>query len=81
MSIFIIPQLSDLGINNSIRKNFFKKLRDIHNIKIYDSSDYLIKKMGSIKKTESLYIEKGFGGHLNTKGNFLIAKWIEELIK
>ena len=81
MSIFIIPQLSDLRLNDSIRKNFFKKLRDIHNIKIYDSSDYLIEKMGSIKKTESLYVEKGFGGHLNKKGNLLISKWIEELIK
>ena len=45
MSIFVIPQLSDLKINCSKRKNFFKKLRDMHNIKVYDCSDYLIEKM------------------------------------
>lgn len=81
MSIFVIPQLSDLKIDFSKRKYFFKKLRDIHNVKVYDCSDYLIQKMGSRKKIDLLYVEKGFGGHLNKKGNFIISQWIKELIK
>ena len=36
--------------------------------------------MGSIKNTELLYVEKGYGGHLRNEGNLLIANWIKELI-
>ena len=80
MSILIIPQLSDLKINCTSRDIFFKSMRDLHNVGIYDSTNYLIKKMGSIKNIDSLYVEKGYGGHLNEKGNKLISDWIEEFI-
>ena len=36
--------------------------------------------MGSNRNINSLYIEKGFGGHLNKKGNKLVSEWMEELI-
>ena len=80
MSILVVPQLSDLKINCTSRETFFKSIRDRHNVRIYDSTNYLIKKMGSIKNIDSLYVEKGYGGHLNEKGNKLISDWIEELI-
>tara|TARA_B100000401_G_scaffold372987_1_gene272225 strand:- start:167 stop:679 length:513 start_codon:yes stop_codon:yes gene_type:complete len=81
MSIFVIPQLSDLKINCTSRESFFKSIRARHNVRIYDSTNYLIKKMGSTKNIDSLYVEKGYGGHLNQKGNKLISDWIEELIE
>ena len=80
MSILVIPQLSDLKINCTSRNIFFKSMRDRHNVRIYDSTNYLITKMGSIKNIDSLYVEKGYGGHLNEKGNKLISDWIEEFI-
>ena len=80
MSIFIIPQLSDLKINCASRNHFINSIRDRHNIKIYDSTNYLLKKMGSKRNAASIYIEKGYGGHLNAKGNTLISNWIEGLI-
>ena len=36
--------------------------------------------MGSKRNAASIYIEKGYGGHLNAKGNTLISNWIEGLI-
>ena len=80
MSLFFIPQLSDIDKDSSNRQKFFNRIRDIHKVKIHDATNYLIKEMGSIKKTELLYVERGFGGHLTNKGNLLIAKWIKELI-
>ena len=80
MSIFVIPQLSDLKKNNLKRKNFFNRLTTQNSIKIFDATNFLIKEMGSFDNTELLYVEKGYGGHLTKEGNLLIAKWIKELI-
>ena len=81
MSIFIIPQLSDLNKKHIIRKKFFNRIANQHKIKIYDATDFLIKEMGSVEKSALLYVEKGYGGHLRNEGNLLIAKWIKELIQ
>ena len=80
MSIFVIPQLSDLKKNNAQRKNFFNRISIQHCIKIFDATNVLLEEMGSFKNTELLYVEKGYGGHLRNEGNLLIAKWIKDLI-
>lgn len=80
MSIFFVPQLSDLKINNSRREKYIENLRNLYNIKIYDATKLFTKEIGSLKNAESLYVEKGFGGHLNKNGNLLIARWIKSLI-
>jgi len=80
ISIFILPQLSDLKIKNIKRQEFFETIRDKYNIRIFDATKFLIKEIGSMKDADALYVEKGYGGHFNKKGNFLIAKWISSLI-
>ena len=81
MSIFLIPQLSDFKINNYKREKYFENLRNNYNIKIFDATKFLIKEIGKINNAESLYVEKGYGGHLNKNGNYLVANWIRSLIK
>tara|TARA_B100001027_G_scaffold216926_1_gene195180 strand:+ start:444 stop:1571 length:1128 start_codon:yes stop_codon:yes gene_type:complete len=80
LSIFILPQLSDLKINNIKRKEFFESIKDQYNIRIFDATKFLTEEIGSVKNAESLYVEKGYGGHFNKKGNRLIAQWISSLI-
>ena len=75
-----MPQLSDLKINNIKRQEFFENIRDKYNIRIFDATKFLIKEIGASRDANALYVEKGFGGHFNKKGNFLIAKWIDSLI-
>ena len=58
MSIFVIPQLSDLKKNSAKRKNFFNRLSSQHCIKIFDATNFLMKKTGSIKNTELLYVKR-----------------------
>ena len=70
MSIFVIPQLSDLKKNNLKRKNFFNRISTQNSIKIFDATNFLIKEMGSFDNTELLYVEKGYGGHLTKRGTF-----------
>ena len=81
MSIFILPQLSDFKINTQKTQKYFEQIRKKYNIRIFDAKNFLLKELGSIKEIELIYVEKGFGGHLNKKGNFIIAKWIRSLIK
>ena len=75
-----MPQLSDLKINNIKRQEFFESIKEKYNIRIFDATKFLIKEIGSVKNAESLYVEKGYGGHLNKNGNHLIAQWISSLI-
>ena len=80
MSIFLVPQLSDFKINNYKREKYFENLRNNYNIKIFDATKFLIKEIGTKNNAESLYVEKGYGGHLNKNGNYLVANWIRSLI-
>ena len=80
MSIFVLPQLSDLSIKNHKSIEYFEEIRDKYKINIFDATKFLINKLGTIKKAELIYVEKGYGGHLRNEGNLLIANWIKELI-
>ena len=81
MSIFILPQLSDLKLNCKNRNIFFENFKKQYDINIFDATNFLLEEMGSKKNAESYYVEKGYGGHLNMKANQLIAKWIQDKIK
>ena len=81
MSIFILPQLSDLKLNCKNRNMFFKNFKKQYDINIFDATNFLLAEMGSKKNAESYYVEKGYGGHLNMKANHLMAKWIQDKIK
>ena len=77
ISIFILPQLSDLQTNGFRRQEFFERIKDKYNINIFDATKFLKKQIGSISNAGTLYVEEGYGGHLNKKGNYLIAQWIK----
>ena len=38
---------------------------------------FLKQEIGSLKNAESLYVEKGYGGHFNKKGNYLIKFYVD----
>ena len=81
MSIFILPQLSDLKFNCKNRNMYFENLKKKYDINIFDATNFLLGEMGSKKNAASYYVEKGYGGHLNMKANNLIAEWIKDKIK
>lgn len=72
----IFPQLFDLKLQSRIYyQNFFKKLKNNFNI-IDLTNDFLFH-----KNYEKLFINDKYGGHLNKKGNLLVANILKNLIK
>ena len=80
VSIFILPQLSDLKINNIKRQEYFEDIKEKYNINIFDATRFLKKEIGSMRNAGKLYVEKGYGGHFNKNGNYLVAQWIKSKI-
>ena len=69
--LVIIPQKYDLISDNKIfYQEFFKKIKKI---KVIDLTNYLLGK-------KNIYIEDKYGGHLNSYGNYLVAKYLNEKI-
>ena len=75
---FIIPQLFDLKLFNRINNSakFYQYLSKKNSIKLFD----LTKEMSNIKNIENYYFADFYGGHLNYKGNKLIANKIYKII-
>jgi hypothetical protein len=69
--LVIIPQKYDLISDNKIfYQEFFKKIKKI---KVIDLTNYLLGK-------NNIYIEDKYGGHLNSYGNYLVAKYLNKKI-
>ena len=69
--LVIIPQKYDLISDNKIfYQKFFKKIKKI---KVIDLTNYLLGK-------KNIYIEDKYGGHLNSYGNYLVAKYLNKKI-
>lgn len=69
--LVIIPQKYDLVSRNRIfYQEFYKKIKKIQ---IIDLTNYLLNK-------KNIYIEDKYGGHLNAKGNYFVAKYLNKKI-
>ena len=74
--IFFIPQLSDLNLKTNHCETYIDNLRKRKGYKIYSGFEYLQTKRHLVGKFNKLYVEDGYGGHLNKLGNVIISEWI-----
>ena len=76
---FIVPQLFDLKINSSslYSTSFFDSLSRRKNLNLFDLTNDLSK----VKGIQNFYFDDFYGGHLNYKGNKLVASIIFRKIK
>ena len=74
--IFFIPQLSDLNLKTHHCVRYIDNLRKRTGYKIFNAFEYLQTKKDLVNEFNQLYVEKGYGGHLNKLGNVIISEWI-----
>ncbi len=74
--IFFIPQLSDLNLKTNHCIKYLENFKKRTGIKIYNAFEYFQRKRNLVKELNDLYVEKGYGGHLNKFGNDIISEWI-----
>ena len=79
--IFLVPQLSDLYLKKNYCIQYIKYLRSCSPLKIYNANEIIMSQLNTSKEFQNIYVEKGYGGHLNNDGNAMISKWIMEKIE
>ena len=66
----------DLNLRTNHCETYIDNLRKRKGYKIYSGFEYLQTKRHLVGKFNKLYVEEGYGGHLNKLGNVIISEWI-----